>query len=282
MGMLDGKVAIVTGAAMDEAGGVGIGGATAQLMSREGAQVVVADLNGAAAKRLAESIVASGGQALGVRTDVSSESEVAALVAAAVEKFGGLDILHNNAAALGPDVLGKDGDLLSLDVATFERTLQVNLTGAMLGCKHAIPHMLKRGRGSIINTSSAASIQGDVVRASYGSSKGGLNSLTRYVATMYGKLGIRCNAVAPGLVLTTTGRAVMPPAVQELFLRHHLTPYLGEPEHVAHVVVFLASDRAAFVTGETLCVDGGFTQHGPTVADFSSLLALQQAASAKE
>ncbi|MFL5352038.1 SDR family NAD(P)-dependent oxidoreductase, partial [Archangium sp.] len=235
-----------------------------------------------AAKRLAGSILASGGQALGVQTDVSRESEVAALVAAAVEKFGGLDLLHNNAAALGPDVLGKDGDLLSLDVATFERTLQVNLTGAMLGCKHAIPHMLERGRGAIVNTSSAASLQGDVVRASYGSSKGGLNSLTRYVATMYGKRGIRCNAVAPGLVLTATGRAVMPPAMQELFLRHHLTPYLGEPEHVARAVVFLLSDGAAFITGETLRVDGGFTQHGPTVADFSSLLASQQTLSAKE
>jgi NAD(P)-dependent dehydrogenase (short-subunit alcohol dehydrogenase family) len=275
--MLDGKVAVITGAAMDESGGVGIGGATAQLMVREGARVVVADMNEAGAKRLAESINKSGGQALGLRVDVARESDIAAMVAAAVDTFGGLDILHNNAGALGPDVLGKDGDLLSLELSTWERMFAVNLTGAMLGCKHAIPHMLKRGRGAIVNTSSVASLQGDLARASYGSSKGGLNSLTQYVATMYGKQGIRCNAVAPGLVLTPTVRAGMPPQLLEMVLRHHLTPYLGEPEHIARAVVFLASDAAAFITGQTLAVDGGSTAHMPTVADFSALMAQMSA-----
>lgn len=279
--MLDGKVAVITGASMDESGGIGIGGATAQLMASEGARVVAADLNGEGAKRLAESIQKSGGQALGVQADVSRESDIVAMVAAAAGTFGGLDILHNNAAALGPDALGKDGDLLSLDVAAWERMLAVNLTGAMLGCKHAIPHMLKRGRGAIVNTSSAAGMQGDLVRAAYGSSKGGLDSLTRYVATMYGKQGIRCNAVAPGLVLTATGRAVLSAQMQEAMLRHHLTPYLGEPEHVARAVVFLASDAAAFITGEILRVDGGFTAHAPPVADFRAWAQSQQIVSAK-
>jgi len=273
MGVLEGRVAIITGAAMDEDGGIGIGGATAQLMAREGARVVAADVNGAGALRLAESIQKSGGQALGLEVDVSRESDIAGMVAATVDKFGGVDILHNNAGALGPDVLGKDGDLLSLDVATFERTLAVNLTGIMLGCKHAIPHMLKRGRGAIVNTSSAASLQGDLVRASYGASKGGLNSLTRYVAAMYGKQGIRCNAVAPGLVVTGTARKYFTQQMREFMLRHHLTPYLGEPEHIAQVVVFLCSDAAAFVTGETLRVDGGFTTHAPITADVRDMMA---------
>ncbi|WP_309897600.1 SDR family oxidoreductase [Archangium sp.] len=273
MGVLEGRVAIITGASLDESGGIGIGGATAQLMAREGARVVAADVNGAGARRLAESIQKSGGQALGLEVDVSRESDIAVMVAAAVDEFGGLDILHNNAGALNPDVLGKDGDLLSLDVTAWERTLAVNLTGAMLGCKHAIPHMLKRGRGAIVNTSSVASLQGDLVRAAYGSSKGGLNALTRYVATMYGKQGIRCNAVAPGVVLTSTIRSLFPARVQEMMLRHHLTPYLGEPEHVAQVVVFLASDAAAFMTGETLRVDGGYTAHAPSTEDLRDLLA---------
>jgi NAD(P)-dependent dehydrogenase (short-subunit alcohol dehydrogenase family) len=278
MGVLEGRVAIITGASMEESGGVGIGGATAQLMAREGARVVAADVNGAGAQRLAESIQKSGGQALGLEVDVARESDIAAMVAAAVDRFGGVDILHNNAAAVNPEVLGKDGDLLSLDVAAWERTLAVNLTGAMLGCKYAIPHMLKRGRGAIVNTSSVAGFQGDLVRAAYGSSKGGLNSLTRYVASMYGKQGIRCNAVAPGLVLTAIGRKYFTEQALEMMLRHHLTPYLGEPEHVAQVVVFLASDAAAFITGETLRVDGGFTAHAPITADVRDMLAAIAAA----
>jgi NAD(P)-dependent dehydrogenase (short-subunit alcohol dehydrogenase family) len=273
MGVLEGRVAIITGASMDESGGIGIGGATAQRMASEGARVIAADVNGAGAQRLAESIQKGGGQALGLAVDVSREGDIAAMVAAAVDTFGGVDILHNNAAALNPEVLGKDGDLLSLDVAAWERMLAVNLTGAMLGCKHAIPHMLKRGRGAIVNTSSVASFQGDLVRAAYGSSKGGLNSLTRYVASRYGKQGIRCNAVAPGLVLTATGRKYFSEQAREMMLRHHLTPYLGEPEHVAQVVVFLASDAAAFITGETLRVDGGFTAHAPITADVRDMLA---------
>jgi NAD(P)-dependent dehydrogenase (short-subunit alcohol dehydrogenase family) len=278
MGVLEGRVAIITGASLDEAGGIGIGGATAQRMAREGARVVAADVDGAGARRLAESIQRSGGQALGLEVDVSRESDIAGMVAAAVDTFGGVDILHNNAGALGPEVLGKDGDLLSLDVTAWERTLAVNLTGVMLGCKHAIPHMLKRGRGAIVNTSSVASFQGDLVRAAYGSSKGGLNALTRYVASMYGKQGIRCNAVAPGLVLTATGRKYFTAQARDMMLRHHLTPYLGEPEHVAQVVVFLASDAAAFITGETLRVDGGFTAHAPITADVRDMLAALAAA----
>jgi NAD(P)-dependent dehydrogenase (short-subunit alcohol dehydrogenase family) len=273
MGVLEGRVAIVTGASLDESGGVGIGGATAQLMAREGARVVAADVNGAGARRLAESIQKHGGQALGLEVDVAREGDIVAMVAATVDTFGGVDILHNNAAALGPDVLGKDGDLLSLDVTAWERMFAVNLTGAMLGCKHAIPHMLKRGRGAIVNTSSVASLQGELVRAAYGSSKGGLNAFTKYVASMYGKQGIRCNGVAPGLVMTATARAHFPEQAKEVMLRHHLTPYLGEPEHIAQVVVFLASDAAAFITGETLRVDGGFTAHAPTTADLRTMMA---------
>jgi NAD(P)-dependent dehydrogenase (short-subunit alcohol dehydrogenase family) len=273
MGILAGKVAIVTGAAMDEKGGIGIGGATAQLMAKEGACVVAADLNGDGAMRLAERIVSTGGKALGLHIDVSRESDIAKMVSATVDKFGGLDILHNNAAAVGPEVLGKDVDLLSLDFSAWERSLAVNLTGAMLGCKYSIPHMLKRGGGAIVNTSSAASLTGDLMRASYGSSKGGLNTLTKYVATMYGKQGIRCNAVLPGLVMTSTARAVFPLQMQEMMLRHHLTPYLGEPEHIAKAVVFLVSEGAAFITGQLIEVDGGFSNHAPHVAEIASMFA---------
>jgi len=274
MGVLEGKVAIITGAMMDETGGIGIGGATAQLMAREGASVVTVDIKGEGARRLAEAITASGGKALGLQADVSREEDVKGMVAAAVEKFGGLDILHNNAAALDPETLGKDMvDLLSADRTAWDRMIAVNLTGAMLGCKHAIPQMLKRGRGAIVNTSSGTSLGGDLMRAAYGSSKGGLNTLTQYVATMYGKQGIRCNAVLPGLVLTAATKALTPPPFLDLMLRHHLTPYLGQPEHVAQAVVFLVSDAAAFITGQLISVDGGYSSHVAHTADVMSLLA---------
>jgi len=272
MGVLEGKVAIITGAMMDETGGIGIGGATAQLMAREGASVVVVDIKGEGAERLAESITAMGGKALGIQADVSREADVARMVASAVDTYGGLDILHNNAAALEPETLAKDGDLLSLELTAWERMIAVNLTGAMLGCKHAIPHMLKRGRGAIVNTSSDSSLGGDIMRAAYGTSKGGLNSLTQYVATMYGKQGIRCNAVLLATVLTATAKALMPAPLQEMMLQHHLTPYLGQPEHVAQAIVFLASDAAAFITGQLIPVDGGYSSHAPHLADFQRML----------
>ena len=193
---LEGKVAIVTGAAS------GIGRATAEVLARAGAAVLVADLDGDGADSVAEAIAAGGGEAAGQPVDVSDETAVAAMVAAAVDRFGGLDILHNNAAAIGASSPGADRDIAKLDVDVWDRTMAVNLRGVMLGCKHAIPHLLARGGGAIVNTSSGSSQRGDVTIPAYAVSKGGVDTLTLYVATQYGKQGIRCNAIAPGLILT--------------------------------------------------------------------------------
>jgi len=260
-GKLAGRVAIVTGAAS------GIGRATAFALAREGASVVVADLNAEGAKRVAGEIEAAGGSAIGQATDVSSEPSIVAMVAAAVERFGGLDILHNNAAASDPALMGSDGELTSLTLDTWERTLAVNLRGPMLGCKHAVPRMLERGGGVIVNTSSASGLAGDLVRTAYGVSKAGLDSLTRYVATQYGKRGIRCNSIAPGVIATPALAANVPPEMIAVYERSHLTPRLGRPEDIAAVVVFLATDDAAFITGQTLSVDGGLLAHHPAVAE---------------
>jgi NAD(P)-dependent dehydrogenase (short-subunit alcohol dehydrogenase family) len=264
-GRLAGRVAIVTG------GASGIGHATALALAREGACVVVADLDGEGARRVAAEIAAQGGRALASRTDVSDEASVAAMVQASVEAFGGLDILHNNAAASDPAVIGADGDIVDLEVETWERTLAVNLRGPMLGCKHAIPRMLERGGGVIVNTSSASGLTGDLARVAYGVSKAGVDALTRYVATQYGKRGIRCNSIAPGVIATPALEANVPPAEVAIHERSHLTPRLGRPEDVAAAVVFLASDAAAFVTGQTLCVDGGLLAHHPTFAELRAL-----------
>jgi NAD(P)-dependent dehydrogenase (short-subunit alcohol dehydrogenase family) len=264
-GKLDGKVAIVTGAAS------GIGRATAHALAAEAASVVVADLNADGAARVAAEIASAGGRAVAQPTDVADEASVAALVAAAVRAFGGLDVLHNNAAASDPALLSRDLDIVDLDVAVLDRTLAVNLRGPMLGCKHAIPRMLERGGGAIVNTSSAAALVGDPVRTAYGASKAALDSLTRYVATQYGKRGIRCNSIAPGVIATPALAANVPPEQIAVYERSHLTPRLGRPEDIAAAVVFLVSDDAAFITGQTLCVDGGLLAHHPSFAEFSLL-----------
>jgi len=265
-------VAIVTGAAS------GIGRASALALAREGASVLVADLDAAGAARVAAEIEGAGGRAAGQRTDVSDPASAAAMVEAAVRAFGGLDVLHNNAAASDPGVIGADGELVDLDLAVWERTLAVNLRGPMLGCKYAIPRMLERGGGAIVNTSSASGLVGDLARVAYGVSKAGLDSLTRYVATQYGKRGIRCNSIAPGVIATPALESNVTREQIAIYARNHLTPRLGRPEDIAAAVVFLASDAAAFITGQTLCVDGGLLAHHPTYSEFGLLAARERRA----
>ncbi len=260
-GRFDGKVAIITGAAS------GIGQATAELLASEGAAVTVADLREDAAAAVADAIQAAGGRARAQAVDVSDPAAVEAMVRDTVSAYGGLDVLHNNAAAL--DENGRDQDIVSMDLDTWNRVLAVNLTGPMLGCRFAIPAMLERGGGSIVNTASAAAFYGSHTLAAYGTSKAGLVALTRYVATAYGERNIRCNAVAPGVVVARAAQEAAGGPMGDRLRRYttsHLTGRLGYPEEIAQAVAFLASDDAAFVTGETMRVDGGFTAHTPTYA----------------
>lgn len=256
---LQGRVAIVTGAAS------GIGLASARALADAGAAVLVADLDEKGAQSAAEAIRRADGRAEGCFVDVADEPSVCAMIETAVERFGGLDVLHNNAAASGPDVVGRDGTIVDLEVEIWDRTLAVNLRGPMLGCKHAIPRMIDRGGGSIIQTSSASGLRGDLLRAAYGASKAGLDSLTRYVATQYGKQGIRCNAIAPGVIATPALEAHVPPEALEVYRRSTLGPRLGRPEDIAETVVFLASDDSEYITGQVLQVDGGMLVGHPTV-----------------
>jgi NAD(P)-dependent dehydrogenase (short-subunit alcohol dehydrogenase family) len=244
---LDGKVAIVTGA------GSGIGEATARLMAREGASVVVADLNREEAERVAGELVAG----MPVEVDVSNETSVERMILAAVQSFGGLDVLHNNATDSSLNAV--DTDIATLDMAVFDRLVAVNLKGQFLGCKHAIPALLERGGGSIVNTASIDGFVGRGVRAAYGACKAGVVLLTKSVASQYGTRGIRCNAVAPGLTLTPGAVNNSNSEYIELSLRNYPMPRLCTPEDVAKAVVFLASDDASYINAETLMVDGGAT-----------------------
>ncbi len=264
MGKLTGKTAVITGAAS------GIGLATAKTLALHGANVVIADINFDGAEQVAKDIVTNGGHAVAIAVDVAVEDAVVAMIAAALDNFSGLDILHNNAALVTPEVMARDTDIVNMDVDIWDQTMAVNLKGIMLGCKHAIPHMLEQGSGSIINMSSASGIGGDIARAAYGTSKAGVNGLTQYVATMYGKQGIRCNAIAPGAIETPALINNISVEQRLAYTAHHLTPRLGLPEDIANTVAFLASDDSTFITGQIISVDGGLMSHHPSFAEFSA------------
>lgn len=259
------KVAIVTGA------GSGIGRAVAVTLAAEGASVLVADLDADSAGTVVDEIRDAGGVAASCCVDVAQEASVREMVDRAVREFGGVDILHNNAAAVGLDVIGRDGAITDLDVDVWDTTMSVNARGVMLGCKHAIPHMIDRHGGSIINTVSGSGFAGATVRSAYGSSKGAVMTFTRYVATSYGKQGVRCNAVSPGLILTATTRRNLPAAHLEIYEQNCPYPRLGEAQDIANTVLFLASEESAFINGETIRVDGGTLAHHPAHAQLVNL-----------
>jgi NAD(P)-dependent dehydrogenase (short-subunit alcohol dehydrogenase family) len=265
VGRLDGKVAIVTGA------GSGIGEATARLMAHEGASVVVADINRPAAERVAAELA----QGVAVEVDVSDESSIVRMINAAVDSFGGLDILHNNAAALGADVFPYDNGITEMDVNVWDRTMAVNLRGVMLGCKHAIPVMRDGGGGSIVSTSSLSSLIGEDTHLAYACSKAAIGALTRHVATMHGDDGIRINAVAPGLMLTPIALERLTERDLAAFRSERLLERATRPEDVANLVVFLASDQAACITGQVYVIDGGTMAKRPrrAMADWQVYLA---------
>jgi NAD(P)-dependent dehydrogenase (short-subunit alcohol dehydrogenase family) len=255
IGRLTGKVAIVTG------GGGGIGGATASTLAREGAAVGIVDIDRVAADRVAEQITRSGGSVLVHQADLSQESEARDAVAKVVATFGRLDVLHNNAALTDHEFLSRDTTVTELDVEVWDKTMSVNLRSQMLMCKYAIPAMLTDGGGSIINMSSGAALKGDFTRTSYGVSKAGVNALTMYVATSHGKRGIRANTIVPGLIITDAVKAHLTERMLAGLGKVTLTPYVGAPQDVADLVLFLASEESRYITGQMVAIDGGMSAH---------------------
>ena len=267
---LNGRVAIVTGA-----GGVGgIGECTARLLAESGARVVLADLPGSKLEETAASLIKQGCDATHCATDISDERSVELLIRFTQQKYGRLDILDNNAASQGQ---AEDRDITTMSVDLWDHIMGVNARGAMLMCKHALPVMMAGGGGSIINISSGTSMAGDFFATAYAASKGAVNTLTRYVATQYGAKGIRCNALVLGLIATPILKSVMPEPLRDIFRDNKLVGRLGEPRDVAEMVLFLASDRSRFITGQLLPVDGGFYAHTPTTAPVLAMLAKMQA-----
>jgi NAD(P)-dependent dehydrogenase (short-subunit alcohol dehydrogenase family) len=248
---LSGRVAVVAG------GAGGIGTATSLRLGEEGASVVVGDLNGAAAQEVAERIRSAGGRAVATATDVSDEAQVEELVQRALKEFGGLDLLHANAADLSAEVIGRDTDIVDIPMEVFDRTVAVNLRGHVLCARRAVPVMLERGGGALVFTSSAAAYVGEPERPAYAITKSGITALVRHIASKWGKQGIRANAVAPGLVLTPTVQEGLEPQFRERVLRMGRSSRLGAPEDIAAMVAYLGSADGEWINGQVLSVDGG-------------------------
>ncbi|GAB4212075.1 MAG: glucose 1-dehydrogenase [Roseiflexaceae bacterium] len=242
------KVAVIAG------GGSGIGAATARRLAEEGARVVIGDIKVENAAHVAQQISEAGGQAISVEFDITDDASVGRLVAAAVETYGGLDLMHANAADLS--IVFQDLDAVNVPLEIFDRTIAVNLRGHLLCTRHAVPELLKRGGGSIIYTSSAAAFLGEPEQVSYSVSKSGINALMRNVASRWGRQGIRANALAPGMVLTEVA-IHMPDELKHKFLSRTRGTRLGDPADIAALVAFLASDDGSWINGQVLSIDGG-------------------------
>jgi NAD(P)-dependent dehydrogenase (short-subunit alcohol dehydrogenase family) len=247
MGRLDGKVAIITGAAN------GIGAAMAELFAKEGAAAVIADINDEKGNAVAERIRAARGEAAYIHTDVSSGTAVDRLFESVRQRYGGLDILVNNAISLGADTT-----MIAEEEAVFDHTIAVCLKGPFLCTRRALPLMKERGGGSIVTLSSVNALFG-FGETAYTAAKGGLISMMRLVAGEYGSWNIRSNVICPGTIETETCMTYwrqFPEGYQKL-LEMYPMGRIGKPEEVAQYALFLASDDSSFVTGSVCVVDGG-------------------------
>ncbi len=256
-GRLKGKVALVTGG-----GAGGIGGASALAFAREGARVVICDLDPARGQECLAQVQAAGAEGLFVATDVTQDDQVRSAVKQAVEKFGALHVLMCSAGGSIP----ADDFIPDVDLAVFEHTMRLDLLGTMLACRHGIPEIVKAGGGAVVNLSSGAALRGSSPAHIYTAAKGGIVSLTRALAGTYARDKVRVNAIAAGRILSRRimesfgppGQPGPVPDRQDAAGRLKDYPFwVGQPEDIASIALFLASDESRMITGATIAADGG-------------------------
>lgn len=253
MNRFNDKVVFVSGAS------AGIGFAAARRMAQEGALVIIASHNMENVDRAVKLLKEEGLKAEGLKYDGSDLESVRHAITMMAGQHQRIDVLINN---VGGTDLRKDGAVGSLDMSYFQTAMTINLGGTLEAIRAALPYM--PDGGAIVNVASIGGLTGDWRGTLYGVSKAAVIDLTRYVATQYGSRSIRCNAVAPGLIMTKAATGNLPPEVRDVFAGQTPLPYTGAPEDVAAAIAFLASDDARFITGQTLTIDGGLTCHNPT------------------
>jgi NAD(P)-dependent dehydrogenase (short-subunit alcohol dehydrogenase family) len=251
VGRLDGKVAVITG------GASGMGMVASRLFAAEGAKVVLTDVADDAGEAVAAEIRLSGGEAAYVHADVAREADAEQMIAAAVDTFGRLDVLYNNAGIM----LGDDGSVTSTDETVWDRTLSINVKGVAFGCKYGVPAMISSGGGSIINVASFVAWMGAATsQTAYTASKGAVLSMTREIAVEYARQGVRCNALCPGPIGTPLlAELLSDPGRRQRRFVHIPMGRLGQADELAKAALFLASDDSSYMTGASLIVDGGIT-----------------------
>jgi NAD(P)-dependent dehydrogenase (short-subunit alcohol dehydrogenase family) len=248
---LDGKVALITG------GASGMGRVASALFAREGAKVVLTDVADDAGEATAAEIRDAGGEAAYVHADVSREADAKAMVDAAVDRFGGLHVLYNNAGVMLPE----DGSVDTTDERIWDITLGVNVKGVAFGCKYGVPAMISSGGGSIVNVASFVAWMGAATsQTAYTTSKGAVLAMTREIAVEYARRGVRCNALCPGPIETPLLMQLLSDdAKRQRRFVHIPMGRLGQAEEIARAALFLAGDDSSFMTGASLIVDGGIT-----------------------
>lgn len=241
------------------AGAGGIATATAKYLGEGGAKVVVGDVVLASAELAARTCGDAGGDGVATVADISDEKQVKSLIDLALSTYGRIDGLFNVAANLSPEEVARDTNVVDIELGAWQRTLDVNLTGYLLTCKHAIPQIIAASGGSVVNTISAAVYGGMETNVAYQATKAGVSALTRHVARKYGKQRVRANSVSPGLVLTEQLKRHLPQDVRDTVLRTTPSFRHGEPADIGAMTAFLLSDLGEWVTGQAICVDGGTT-----------------------
>lgn len=259
MKRLEEKSAVITGA------GSGIGRASALRFAAEGAAVLVTDLRAESAEQVAAEIRDRGGRAMALKVDAGVEDELKQMVETCVAKFGAIDVLFNNALNNSPDTIARDLDFLQFDAEVFHINMQVNVLGGVLASKYALPYMLEKGAGSILFTSSTSSLAGEATAFTYGATKAAVNWYVQTIAANYGRRGVRCNGIIPGVIVTESQQKWSNPAMDAALLEIQNVPRLGQPDDIANMAVFLASDESAYCNGSLYPVNGGMTCVTPMV-----------------
>jgi NAD(P)-dependent dehydrogenase (short-subunit alcohol dehydrogenase family) len=251
MGKLSGKIIAVIG------GATGIGAAVVTKAAAEGARVFLGDINVRGAEQLAASLASADAVVEVHPADQGEDASMRDFMQAALARFGRLDGLLMNGADIGPATIAADTDAVTIDLEVWDRIMRINLRGYLLGIRHAVPIMIENGGGSIVCTSSEFSFTSDGSLPAYGVSKAGINQLVRHTAARFGRQLIRCNAIAPGLIMTETAKRALTPELEQKFLSSVCGPRLGIPEDIANTFVHLVSDDAVFINGQVISVNGG-------------------------